>query len=101
MIYVLAAIRIKDARVSEFLEIFKANTPHVLAEKGCIEYVPTMDIVSGLPLQEPEANTVTVVEKWQSIEDLRAHLVAPHMVAYQKKVNELVEEVSLKVLAEV
>lgn len=100
MINVIASIRIKDGRMSEFLEIFKSNIPNVLAEKGCLEYVPTLDVPAGLPVQVLDNNVVTIIEKWGSIEDLKAHLSAPHMLAYKGKVADLVENVTLKILAE-
>ena len=40
MIYVIASVRVKPGKVSEFLEVFKANVPDVKNEKGCIDYVP-------------------------------------------------------------
>jgi len=45
-------------------------------------------------------NVVTIIEKWESLKDLQAHLSAPHMLAYQEKVKDLVENVSLKILEE-
>lgn len=101
MINVIASIQIKESRSTEFVEIFKSNMPHVLKEEGCIEYVPTMDVMADLPPQELNENVVTVIEKWRSLEDLKAHLVAPHMLAYREKVKHLVEKISLKVLEEV
>ena len=98
MIHVIASIHIKEGRVAEFLDIFKANIPHVLKEKGCVEYEPTIDLPTGLAPQELNGNVVTIVEKWQSLEDLRAHLSAPHMLEYHKKVKNIVEKVILKVL---
>jgi quinol monooxygenase YgiN len=86
--------------MSEFLEIFKSNIPNVLAEKGCLEYVPTLDVPAGLPVQVLDNNVVTIIEKWGSIEDLKAHLSAPHMLAYKGKVADLVENVTLKILAD-
>ncbi len=98
MINVLASIHIKEGRLPEFIDIFKSNIPNVLKEKGCIEYVPAIDLPTGLPPQELNDNIVTIIEKWESIEDLQAHLSAPHMVAYQENVKDLVEKLSLKVL---
>ena len=98
MIHVIASMHIKEGRMAEFVEIFKANIPQVLEEKGCIEYAPTIDIPTGLPPQELNANVVTIVEKWDSLEDLRAHLSAPHMLSYKDKVADIVENVALKVL---
>jgi quinol monooxygenase YgiN len=100
MINVIASIRVKNGCIPEFLEIFKANIPLVLAEKGCLEYVPTVDVETGLPPQELDAESVTIVEKWESLDALKAHLAAPHMVEYQKKVKDIVAGVSLKVLQE-
>ena len=44
MVHVIASVQVKPGKVSEFLKIFKANVPLVRAEKGCIQYVPTVDI---------------------------------------------------------
>lgn len=98
MIHVLASLQIKDGKLDEFLEIFKANIPAVLAEDGCKEYVPTVDVPTGLPVQELDGNIVTIVEKWDSVEALQAHLSAPHMLDYKEKVVDIVEKVSLKVV---
>lgn len=98
MIHVLASITVKKDGLTEFLEIFNANIPEVMQEKGCVEYTPAIDVNSSLPSQEFDANVVTIIEKWQSLEDLQAHLVAPHMLSYREKVAALVEKVSLKVL---
>jgi quinol monooxygenase YgiN len=100
MINVIASIHIKEGRLIEFIEIFKSNIPNVLEEKGCIEYVPTIDVSTGLPPQELNNNVVTIIEKWDSLEDLQAHLSAPHMLAYKETVKDIVDKVSLKVLGE-
>ena len=100
MINVIASIHIKEGRLSEFIKIFKSNIPNVLKEKGCIEYVPTIDVPTGLAPQESNNNVVTIIEKWGSLEDLQAHLSAPHMLAYKEKVKDLVDKVSLQVLGE-
>jgi len=98
MIYIIASIQIKEGRLVEFIEIFKSNIPKVLEEKGCMEYVPTLDVPTGLPPQELNANVVTIIEKWDSLEDLKAHLSAPHMLSYREKTKHLVDKMSIKVL---
>lgn len=100
MFHVIASVRVKAGRRSEFLQIFKANVPKVREEKGCVEYFPTVDVDSGPPPQSLDENVVTIIEKWESLEALRDHLTAPHMLAYKGKVKEIVEDVSLKVLRE-
>ena len=101
MISVIASIHIKEGRLTEFVELFKSNIPNVLEEKGCIEYVPYIDLSTDLPPQELNNNVVTIIEKWDSLDDLQTHLSVPHMLAYKEKVKDLVDKVSLKVLKEV
>lgn len=98
MINVIASLHIKEGGMSAFLDIFKANVPNVMQEKGCIEYAPAIDVATGLPPQIMNENVVTVIEKWASMEDLRTHLAAPHMQTYRESVKDLVLNVSLKVL---
>lgn len=101
MIHVVASIQIKQGQVSRFLEIFTSNMPAVLKEKGCIEYVPAVDIPTDLPPQKKNEHVVTVIEKWNSLEDLTAHMSAPHMLAYKEKTKALVEKTSVKILKQV
>ncbi|MBT8347297.1 MAG: antibiotic biosynthesis monooxygenase [Desulfofustis sp.] len=101
MIHVIASVSIRQGSRSEFLEIFKANVPNVLAEQGCIEYRPAVDVAAGLDPQVVDENLVTVIEKWESLDHLRAHLSAPHMLDYREKVSSMVEAVELKVLEDV
>ena len=98
MIHVIASVSIRQGRRSEFLEIFKANVPNVLADQGCIEYRPAIDVSTGLDPQIVDENLVTVIEKWESLDHLRAHLSAPHMLDYREQVSSMVEGVVLKVL---
>lgn len=100
MINVIASITVKEGELAKFLEIFKANVPLVRAEDGCIEYSPTIDVDSGLPIQVSEPSTVTIIEKWQSLDALKAHLATPRMLAYREETKDIVEKVSLKVLQE-
>jgi len=100
MIHVLASIQVKPGQKASFLNFFKANIPNVLQEKGCVEYNPTFDIDAQIPRQVLSDNAVTIIEKWESLEDLKAHLQAPHMLAYRDQVKDLVEGSSLKVLTD-
>jgi len=100
VISVLAFIRVNPGKAKDFLEAFADNVGNVRAENGCIEYFATVDIDTGLSIQELNADLVTVIEKWESLDALRAHLAAPHMAVYREKVKDIVEGVSLKVLKE-
>ena len=101
MIHVIASIQVKEGKISQFMEIFKANIPNVLQEDGCIEYFPTVDVPTGLPPQDYNQNVATVIEKWRSLGDLKAHLSAPHMLNYKEKVKDIVVGMSVKILEEV
>lgn len=101
MINVIASIRVKAGRLQDFIEVFKSNVPNVREERGCIEYFPAVDIEADLPPQILDENVVTIIEKWESLEALRDHLAAPHMLAYKEKVKGIVEGSSIKVLQEV
>ncbi len=101
MISVIASIRVKTGKLHDYLAILKANVPAVRKEKGCIEYVPTVDLDVKLPPQVLDNNVVTLLEKWESLEALHAHLGSPHMLDYREKVRTFVESVSFKVLQEV
>ena len=99
MIIVLATIELHAGKRANFLAEFRQIVPKVRAENGCIEYFPAIDVASGLPVQGPARDdTVVVVEKWESIPALEAHLIAPHMMEYRPKVKEFVKRVSLQIL---
>ena len=98
MISVIASIRVKAGKRSEFLEIFQSNVPTVREERGCIEYFPAVDIDADLPPQVLDENVVTIIEKWESLDALRDHLNAAHMLAYKEKVKDIVEDLTIKVL---
>ena len=43
-------------------------------------------------------DTLVIIEKWESVDALKAHLVAPHMVEYRPKVKDLVINTTLHIL---
>jgi quinol monooxygenase YgiN len=98
MIDVIASIRVKPGRLQEYLEAFKSNVSAVLAEDGCIDYYPALDVESGHPAQSKDPNMVTVVEKWRDVAALAAHSQAPHMLRLRETVGEMVEGISIKVV---
>lgn len=99
MIHVIATIDLAEGTRDLFLAEFHKLVPEVHAEDGCIEYGPTIDVDSGSDAQIPlRSNTVTVVEKWESLDHLAAHSVAPHMESYRGRVADYVKSVSLQIL---
>jgi len=99
MIHVLATIELQPGTRDQFLAEFHKVMPAVHAEAGCIEYGPTIDAVTPITQQQPlGANVALIVEKWDSVEALQAHLVAPHMTAYRERVKPFIANVRLQIL---
>ena len=91
MIHVLAIITTKPGQRDTVLQAFRANVPAVRAERGCIEYGAAID-AEGLGSIQTKVgpDTFVVVEKWESVDALKAHAAAPHMKAYGAKTKEMV-----------
>ncbi len=101
MITVIAFIKVKPENLEQFIGIFKENVPEVLKEEGCIEYYPTVDLDASLKVQIMDEATVTIIEKWDSVNALEKHMASPHMQAYRKKTGAMVEKLSIRVLRQV
>lgn len=96
MICVIATIETAPGRRDDLLAVFEKLVPKVLAEDGCIEYAPMVDVPCDLTSQRP--NVVTMVEKWESVAALEAHLASPHMAEFRKQTEPLRLSLSLQVL---
>src|SRR5438270_518071 len=99
MIHVIATIELNPGTREAFLAEFRRLTPLVRAEAGCLEYGAAVDYPTPIPVQQlAGADTVVVVEKWESVAALEAHLKAPHMADYRPRVKDFVRAVRLQVL---
>jgi quinol monooxygenase YgiN len=100
MIHVLAIVTAKPGLRDAILKIFHANIPAVRAEKGCIEYGPAVDAEGVGSFQAKLGpDTFVVVEKWESVEALKAHAAAPHMAAYAAKTKDMIASRVIHVLS--
>ena len=100
MIHVIAVITAKPGQRETVLTHFRANVPAVRAEQGCIEYGAALDADPALPFQTKWGpDTFLVVEKWQSMDALKAHAAAPHMAAYGAKTKELLASRTIYILS--
>ena len=99
-VHVLAIITAKTGMRDQVLEAFRANVPAVHAEKGCIEYGATIDAegVGGLQTKFGD-DTFVVVEKWESLDALKAHAAAPHMASYAAKTKDTLASRVIHVLS--
>jgi quinol monooxygenase YgiN len=99
MIHVIATIEVQAGKRAAVLAEFQRIVPLVRAEAGCLEYGPTIDLPTDFPAQVPlRADVITVVEKWENLDALRAHTSAPHMADYRDRVKGIVLRVQLQVL---
>ena len=100
MINVLAIITAKPGKRDEVLAAFRANVPAVKAEQGCIEYGAAVDAagVGGFQTKFGD-DAFVVIEKWESLDALKAHAGSPHMAAYGAKTKELLASRVIHVLS--
>ena len=99
MIHVIAVITAKPGQRENILTHFRANVPAVRAEQGCIEYGAAVDADTGFGFQAKYGpDTFLVVEKWESVEALKAHAGAPHMAAYAGKTKEFIANRAIHIL---
>jgi quinol monooxygenase YgiN len=100
MIHVVAIITAKPGKRDAILEAFRANMPAVHAEAGCIEYGPAVD-ADGVGSFQTKfgGDTFLVIEKWESLDHLKAHAGSPHMAAYGAKTKDMIASRVIHVLS--
>ena len=83
-VWVLCRFDLKsDADKAEYIRKTMAVVDTVRAEKGCCEYRLLGDAATDW--EKPQRfgdRTLWMLEKWESIDALKAHLNAPHMKAF-------------------
>ena len=100
MIHVVAVITARPGQREAILQHFRANVPAVKAEKGCLEYSPVIDAGNALPFQTKAGpDTILVIEKWESMDALAAHAVAPHMKAFAAKIRDMMVSRAVHILS--
>ena len=99
MIHVIATIELRPGTREGYLAEFRRLVPRVKAESGCLDYGPTVDARTDIGAQIPcRENAVTIIERWESLAHLKAHLAQPHMAEYRKNVKDFVAKVTLQIL---
>ena len=96
MIHVIAIITAHPGKRTQLLELFQAVVPVVREEHGCIEYGVAVDVPNADPAFG--ADTYVVVEKWESMDTLKAHSVAPHMKSFGGAAKDLIAKRAVHVL---
>lgn len=98
MIHVIAIITAQPGKRDELLAQFTQVVPLVHAEQGCIEYQPVTDTDEAGSQAKIGADSYMVIEKWQSMDNLRAHAASSHMADYGKRTGHLVADRKVYVL---
>jgi quinol monooxygenase YgiN len=100
MIYVIATLDLQTGTRDAFLAEFKRIAAEVRAENGCLEYVPALDVDAGIATQgRSYLDRVTILEKWESVEALKAHDTSPHMQAFRARIKDWVRGRDIRSLA--
>ncbi len=100
MIHVIAVVTAKPGLREQILQAFRANVPAVRAEQGCIEYGAAVDADPALKFQTRWGpDTFLAIEKWESLDALKAHAAAPHMAAYAAKTKDLIASRAVHILS--
>ena len=100
MVHVLAVITAKPGKRGDILAAFGANVPTVKAEDGCIEYGAAIDAEGVGKFQTPFGeDTFVVIEKWASLDALKAHAGSPHMAEYAGKTKDMIASRVIHVLS--
>ena len=92
MIHVIAVITAHPGKRQAILDELHKWIPGTLAEKGCIEYTVTIDadVVGPMHTQTKFGpDTFAIIEKWKSLEHLKAHSADPHNDKYFSVVGPL------------
>lgn len=100
MVHVIAVITTNPGKREEVLDLFRANVPAVKEEDGCIEYGATVDAdgVGGFQTRYGD-DTFVVIEKWASLDHLKAHAVSDHMKAYGAKTKDMLADRVIHVMS--
>lgn len=88
-ILVLAKIQPKGGCQDSILELAGELVYETLQEEGNIEYQL---------LKSDEDDTLTFVEKWESLEALKKHMASPHFLNFGEESDEFVENMDIQVI---
>lgn len=86
MVHVQARAVVKAQYWEAYVKILEDLVPRVRQEKGCLRYVPCVDVEGA------QGNVVTMVETWESQEDLEAHLQGPNIGEFRRRIAGMREE---------
>ncbi len=100
MIHVVAILTAKPGKGAELLAALGKVVPQVHAETGCIEYQPVTDAENaGASQSKIGPDSLVVIEKWATMDDLKAHSASAHMAEFGKAAADLIAGRTIHVLS--
>jgi quinol monooxygenase YgiN len=87
-----------DSHKEKIIQAFKKITPTVLQEQGCHGYQLLVDANVEASYQTKDSDLIIMLEKWETIEHLNAHLQTEHMQTYQVEVKDHVADIKIRIL---
>ena len=100
IVNVLAIITANPGYRHEVLNHFRAIEVEVKAEVGCIEYQATVDFKNASPSQAKIGDDkFVVIEKWESLDALKAHSTSRHMADFAEKTKDMIANKVVHVLS--
>lgn len=88
-ILVLANIEPKDGCQDSIIEVSKELIDESLLEEGNIDYQLLKPI---------DKDTLTFVEKWESLDALKRHMASPHFLNFSEDTEEFVKNMTIQVI---
>jgi len=76
MIIVAVEVHVKEGAAERAKEAIAKMETATRAEEGCITYAFSLD------LSDP--TTIRVIERWRSLDDIKAHMASPHMAEFNQ-----------------
>jgi quinol monooxygenase YgiN len=81
-VVIVAVFRPVSGRAAELADALRAAIPAVHAERGCLLYA----------IHDAEDGTITMIEKWDSADDLQAHSTGSAVADLNAGVKDLISE---------
>ena len=81
MIVVQVEVIVEPGSASKVVDAVKKMETATRQEAGCLKYAFAVDI--------SDPGMVRVIERWESMDAIKAHMASPHMAQFQKDVMAL------------